>query len=768
MKGKEEEASSDEEPEEEDNGDGLFGKKQGAYLSWHNLSYEVKTKIGGKKTWLQLLHNVSGYVKPGMLLALMGSSGAGKSTLLDVLARRKTGGKITGEILINGHKVDKGVNQLVGYVEQQDIHLASQTVLEALEFSALCRLPNSIPRKRKLAYAKSLLKPLGLEEIAHTLIGTNAHDGISNDQRKRVTIAVELAANPSILFLDEPTSGLDSLGATRVMTAVKRISELGTPVICTIHQPSATVFSLFTHLLLLRKGGYVTYFGNIHGDKPKDFATLLNYFSDQFGAEIQPHKNPADFMLEVIGAGIKQGGPPAAPPLSKKQRLLQLFKRKKKKQAAGDDKKADDDNKKDDKESSEDEKDDDDEEKNDEDDENQEDDEDKDNDEDVEKAKKDTKKEKKDKKAKDDDDASSGASSSTESDDEPQEIVDPFVAAYRKSEYYSKLTEELEHGIFPGGKEDDEHGSMVGRAVTRAKDVVVGRYATPFYLQLLEVFKRGFLTYWRDPKVVKAKLLRALLMGLVMGTLFLQSNLSQRGASNRISLIYWSLLFANLTAISSIPKLLAERPVYYRERASATYHSLAYTFTTILIELPWTLICTVLYVIPMYFIGGLDYDAGTFFIFFALYLLYNLLALSLCQAVGCLAPNLVLANAMMGICFTLCSLFTGFLITKNNIPNFWIWMYYLDPMTYILEALVVSQMNGLSLYCASGEALEIPISGTNYTLPFCPITSGDQYIALFDMAYSHLLRDSMISLGYWLFLVVLTGLGLKFIVHQKR
>jgi hypothetical protein len=144
----------------------------GAYLSWHHLNYSVFAREGLKKKELQLLHDVSGYVKPGMMLALMvlsprslwptrqarrtglmrsicreharthaqGSSGAGKSTLMDVLARRKTGGKITGEVLVNGRKTDANLSRIIGYVEQQDIHAPTQTIYEAIELSALVRL----------------------------------------------------------------------------------------------------------------------------------------------------------------------------------------------------------------------------------------------------------------------------------------------------------------------------------------------------------------------------------------------------------------------------------------------------------------------------------------------------------------------------------------------------------------------------------------------------------------------------------------------------
>ncbi len=111
--------------------------ESGAFLSWKDLSYSVYVRKGVTRSELQLLHDITGFVKPGMMLALMGASGAGKSTLLDVLAHRKTGGKITGTILLNGQKPGPNLSRIIGYVEQQDIHTPTQTVLEAFEFSAL-------------------------------------------------------------------------------------------------------------------------------------------------------------------------------------------------------------------------------------------------------------------------------------------------------------------------------------------------------------------------------------------------------------------------------------------------------------------------------------------------------------------------------------------------------------------------------------------------------------------------------------------------------
>lgn len=170
-------------------------------FTWRNLSYVVKTPTGDRT----LLDNVHGYVKPGMLGALMGSSGAGKTTLLDVLAQRKTEGTIHGEILVDGRPLPVSFQRSAGYCEQLDVHEPFSTVREALEFSALLRQSRDTPREEKLAYVDTIIDLLELHDLEHTLIG-RIGAGLSVEQRKRVTIGVELVSKPSILiFLDEPT-----------------------------------------------------------------------------------------------------------------------------------------------------------------------------------------------------------------------------------------------------------------------------------------------------------------------------------------------------------------------------------------------------------------------------------------------------------------------------------------------------------------------------------------------------------------------------------
>ncbi|CAI7780099.1 unnamed protein product [Closterium sp. NIES-54] len=159
--------------------------------------------------------------RPGMLTALTGVSGAGKTTLMDVLARRKTRGYIEGDICMSGYpKVQGTFLRVSGYCEQVDIHTPQVTVHESLLYSAWLRLPEEIGRDVILEFVEEVMELVELEPVKGALVGTAGQDGLSVEQRKRLTIAVELVANPAIVFMDGPTSGFPtSAGATGVGAA---------------------------------------------------------------------------------------------------------------------------------------------------------------------------------------------------------------------------------------------------------------------------------------------------------------------------------------------------------------------------------------------------------------------------------------------------------------------------------------------------------------------------------------------------------------------
>lgn len=150
--------------------------------------------------WLTILSN-----------RLMGVSGAGKTTLLDVLAQRTSIGVITGDMLVNGKARDSSFQRKTGYVQQQDLHLETTTVREALRFSAMLRQPRSVSKKDKFDFVEEVISMLNMRDFSEAVVGVPG-EGLNVEQRKLLTIGVELAAKPALLlFLDEPTSGMLSV-----------------------------------------------------------------------------------------------------------------------------------------------------------------------------------------------------------------------------------------------------------------------------------------------------------------------------------------------------------------------------------------------------------------------------------------------------------------------------------------------------------------------------------------------------------------------------
>ncbi|KAA1076269.1 hypothetical protein PGT21_036470 [Puccinia graminis f. sp. tritici] len=263
-------------------------------FTWEALSYDVPVPGGQRR----LLNDIYGYVKPGTLTALMGSSGAGKTTLLDVLANRKTIGVVSGDICIGGRKPGAAFQRGTAYCEQQDVHEWTATVREAMRFSAHLRQPYDVSVDEKNAYVEEVIQLLELEDLADAMIGFPGF-GLGVEARKRLTIGVELAARPELLlFLDEPTSGLDGQSAYNIVRFLRKLASAGQAILCTIHQPNALLFENFDRLLLLKKGGRCVYFGDIG----QDSKVICSYFARN-GAVCPDDANPAEFMLEAIGAG---------------------------------------------------------------------------------------------------------------------------------------------------------------------------------------------------------------------------------------------------------------------------------------------------------------------------------------------------------------------------------------------------------------------------------------------------------------------------------
>ncbi|KAK6459094.1 P-loop containing nucleoside triphosphate hydrolase protein [Scheffersomyces xylosifermentans] len=239
---------------------------------WRDLTYEVKIKDENRI----ILNKVDGWVKPGQVTALMGASGAGKTTLLNALSDRLTTGVITdGVKMVNGRPLNACLQRSIGYVQQQDLHLQTSTV----------RQPNEVPKKEKDEYVEYIISLLEMQAYADAVVGVTG-EGLNVEQRKRLSIGVELFAKPKLLlFLDEPTSGLDSQTAWSICKLIRKLADNGQAVLCTIHQPSAILMEEF-------RGGETVYFGNLG----RKFRTLIDYFERNGAPACPPHANPVEWM----------------------------------------------------------------------------------------------------------------------------------------------------------------------------------------------------------------------------------------------------------------------------------------------------------------------------------------------------------------------------------------------------------------------------------------------------------------------------------------
>ncbi|XP_078148909.1 ABC transporter G family member 36-like [Carex rostrata] len=590
-----------------------------------DMPQEMKAQ-GMEEDRLVLLKNVSGSFRPGILTALMGVSGAGKTTLMDVLAGRKTGGYIEGSITISGYpKKQETFARISGYCEQFDIHSPHVTVYESLVFSAWLRLSPDVDSETRKMFVEEVMELVELHPLRDFIVGLPGVNGLSTEQRKRLTIAVELVANPSIIFMDEPTSGLDARAAAIVMRTVRNTVNTGRTVVCTIHQPSIDIFEAFDELFLLKRGGEEIYVGPL-GRRSSE---LIEYFEAVPGVpKIKDGYNPATWMLEVTSGAQEE--------------------------AHG-----------------------------------------------VE-----------------------------------------FSQLYKNSELYKRnkaLISDL--SVSPPGSSDLHF---------------LTQYSQPFFTQCMACLWKQHLSYWRNPSYTAVRFFFTLFCALLLGSIFWQlgkKTKTQTDLINSLGSMYIATLFIGVQNSSTVmPIVSIERTVFYRERAAGMYSALPYAFGQAIIELPYVFAQSLAYCLVVYAMIGFDWTAAKFFWY--LYFSYFTLLYFTFYGMMCVGftPNYNVAAIVSAAFYNLWNLFSGFLITKTQIPGWWIWYYWISPVAWTLYGLVVSQY---------GDITERMEDGTQQTVK-------DYVESYFGFKHDFLPVVAVVVLGFTVLFAFLFGFSIQKLNFQKR
>ncbi|PRQ26836.1 putative sulfate-transporting ATPase [Rosa chinensis] len=236
------------------------------------------------------------------------------------------------------------------------------------------------------------------------------------------------------------------------------------------------------------------------------------------------------------------------------------------------------------------------------------------------------------------------------------------------------------------------------------------KYSQSFYTQCKACLWKQHLSYWRNPAYSAVRLLFTTLIALATGTLFWglgSRRQKQQDLFNAMGAMYSAILFIGPQNTSTVqPVVGIERIVFYRERAAGMYSALPYAFGQVGIELPYTLIQTIIYVVISYTMIGFEWTVSKFFwqLFF-IYFSYLYFTLYGMMSVA-ITPNIAVSAVVSTAFNPLWNVFSGFIIPKSRIPIWWRWFYWSCPVSWSLYGMIGSQFDGIEDRLDSGETVD--------------------------------------------------------------
>ncbi|VVC35769.1 ABC transporter-like,P-loop containing nucleoside triphosphate hydrolase,AAA+ ATPase domain,ABC [Cinara cedri] len=542
----------------------LFPKKPEVDLSFKNLTYTVNTFNKFKRVKKEILHGVTGNFQSGKLTAIMGPSGCGKSTLLNVLAGYKTSGS-SGSVYLNGAVRDETqMSNISCYIQQDDFVRDLLTARESMTVAANLKLPTTASFLSKVRLVEDLLDALGL-----SIHGNTITKRLSGGQKKRLSIALELITNPSILFIDEPTTGLDSQSCSQFVSLMVNLAHnQNRTMVCTLHQPSALLFEKFDQVYVLTAGRC------IYQGPPN---LVIPYFNDR-GIVCPPYHNPADFLIEV---------------------------------AIGD-----------------------------------------------------------------------------YGTDVLSKITDSTIAA---DEEYTNIN--LNYPTKPDDKESQLENEICQKTNNIAhkklpfKTKLINK--PPSYLQAYHLYLRNVIMYKRNKSYLMLRVIAHLAISLIFGYLYRGVGNDASSMLSNMVFVYGTNLFLVYTGqMAVIVSFPLEYKVLKREHFNSWFTLFPYMISILLVEIPFQILCCVIYIIPAYVLTSQPLELMRF-CYFTLFLVVTSLT---SQSTGflCGATLPVKVSVFIGPVFVVLLSVFGFAIRLTDIPGPYVWLYYFSFVRASFQSVVYS------------------------------------------------------------------------------
>lgn len=643
---------------------------QSSEASTPSTSSSSATNISFKKVYAnrRVLNNVSGIAYSGEILAILGLSGSGKTTLLDILAHRPKVGKVSGNISLraNGKLIKPRSDRLaefVSYVPSDDCLIATQTVFEAVLFSARLRLPRGPWYSEQFVHDKveSVLDDLGLSHIADSRIGSYDTGGISTGERKRVAIALELVADPLILMLDEPTSGLDSYNASLLMDVIARTARSrGLLCILSIHQPPSSVFRLFDRLLLLTRKGQAGYSG--YSPKAMEYMESIG-----FGCH-DPWVNPAEYLLSLASnrdeAVVRQLGERYATSGVIKDLMEQIreapeFHKRKVRPNTSD----------------------------------------------LSFLREGDFKERLPSPR--EDSVISAGFSDIESEDNvrtPLRLPEDVLAA-----------RESNRSLTTPSSDDTNPGRYVLLSEEPSQMQEAKYPKASAYQQTLLLISRSFSNIARNPSLLFLHFAFTIIAGVALGTIFFNLTNDIGGVQDRTGFLFFMIFFFSLTSLSSLSHFIADRVLFIRERTDQYYTTLPYVISKLVSDLlPLRIIPPMIFGSISYYMIGLQNDPFNFTTFVVIVVLVNTDATASCFFISSFCSTVPQANLIAVVWFVFCMLFGGLFLNGSggsDTTEYINWLRFLSFFHYGYDALMINEFKGLNVWFNPSGYPGISITG---------------------------------------------------------